>query len=192
MKTLSNSLLRSVFSLVIGVLLVIWPEAAMEYLIITIGVLFVIPGLISLLGYFAHRTEVVSSVFPVASLGSALLGLWLMIMPRFFVNILMYILGAILVLAGIQLIVGLISARRSHVVPVGYYIMPMLILLAGVLVLLNPFTTASIPFIILGVSCIFYSISDIITYFVFYRQNSRIQNISDETGYPVERDELNK
>ena len=113
MRTLSNSILRSVCSLVIGVLLVVWPEAAMIYLVITIGVLFLIPGLISLWGYFAHRTGEARQMFPVVALGSALFGLWLMIMPKFFVSILMYILGAFLVLAGIQLLSGLVSARRG-------------------------------------------------------------------------------
>ena len=68
MRTLSNSILRSACSLVIGVLLVVWPETAMIYLVITIGVLFLIPGLISLLGYFAHRTGEAKQMFPIAAL----------------------------------------------------------------------------------------------------------------------------
>ena len=178
MRTLSNSILRSVCSLVIGVLLVVWPEAAMIYLVITIGVLFLIPGLISLWGYFAHRTREAGQMFPVVALGSALFGLWLMIMPEFFVSILMYILGAFLVLAGIQLLSGLVSARRGFRVPAGFFVIPVLILLAGILVLLNPFATASVPFIILGVSCIFYSLSDLINYYKFRRQNNRIQDVT--------------
>lgn len=185
MRTLSNSILRSACSLVIGVLLVVWPEAAMIYLVITIGVLFLIPGLISLLGYFAHRTGEVRQMFPVAALGSALFGLWLMIMPAFFVGILMYILGAFLVLAGIQLIAGLVSARRGSIVPAGFFIIPVLVLLAGILVLLNPFATASVPFIILGVSCIFYGLSDLINYYKFRRQNNRIQDVTPIEETPL-------
>ena len=172
MRTLSNSILRSVCSLVIGVLLVVWPETAMIYLVITIGVL------VSMLGYFAHRTGEVEQTFPVAALGSALFGLWLMIMPAFFVSILMYILGAFLVLAGIQLISSLVSVRRASMVPVGFFVVPVLILLAGILVLLNPFATASVPFIILGVSCICYSLSDLINYYKFRNRNNRIQDVT--------------
>lgn len=192
MRTLSNSILRSACSLVIGVLLVVWPETAMIYLVITIGVLFLIPGLISLLGYFAHRTGEAKQMFPIAALGSALFGLWLMIMPGFFVSILMYILGAFLVLAGIQLITSLLSARRNSVVPAGFFVIPVLVLLAGILVLLNPFATASIPFIILGVSCIFYSLSDLISYYKFRKQN-RIQDVTpiEETPY-MEDDNQNE
>ncbi len=190
MRTLSNSILRSVCSLVIGVLLVVWPETAMIYLVITIGVLFLIPGLVSMLGYFAHRTGEVKQTFPVAALGSALFGLWLMIMPAFFVSILMYILGAFLVLAGIQLISSLVSVRRTSMVPVGFFVVPVLILLAGILVLLNPFATASVPFIILGVSCICYSLSDLINYYKFRNRNNRIQDVTfiEETPHLSDHD----
>lgn len=190
MRTLSNSILRSVCSLVIGVLLVVWPETAMIYLVITIGALFLIPGLISILGYFAHRSgEGYRPVFPVVSLGSALLGLWLMIMPEFFVSILMYLLGAVLVLAGIQLISGLVSTRRYTPVAVGFYVIPVCVLLAGILVLLNPFATASIPFIVLGVSCIFYSLSDLINYFRFRRTPVQEAVVTPVEEVPLIEDE---
>ncbi len=163
----SNSILRSVCFLAIGILLVVWPDAAMVYLVITIGALFLIPGLFSLVGYFVHRSDDVKQFFPISSVGSVLFGLWLMIMPTFFVGILMYVLGAILVLAGVQLIAGLLVTRRQTVVGIGYYVIPVVILLAGILVLMNPFATASIPFIILGVSCICYSVSDLLNYYKF-------------------------
>ena len=40
MKTMNYSIIRCICALVIGVLLVAWPEAAILYLVITIGVLF--------------------------------------------------------------------------------------------------------------------------------------------------------
>ena len=88
--------------------------------------------------------------FPIVSLGSLLFGLWLMISPAFFVGILMYVLGAVLVFAGISQIAHLLSARSYAAVPFGYYVMPVLILLAGLVVLANPFAAATIPFIILS------------------------------------------
>lgn len=93
MKTMNYSIIRCICALVIGVLLVAWPEAAILYLVITIGVLFLVPGLFSLSGYLI-RGKQDGSRFPIAGLGSLLFGLWLMIMPAFFVGILMYVLGA--------------------------------------------------------------------------------------------------
>lgn len=162
MKTMNYSIIRCICALVIGVLLVTWPEAAIIYLVITIGVLFLVPGLISVFGYLAAGKQG-SRSFPIAGLGSLLFGLWLMIMPAFFVGILMYVLGAILVLAGISQIVNLSAARSWTVVPGGFFVIPVLVLIAGIVVLFNPFTAATVPFIILGVSSIVYGLSDLIS-----------------------------
>lgn len=51
MKSLSYAAMSSVCALVIGILLVIWPEAAIIYLVITVGVLFLLPGLMGLFSY---------------------------------------------------------------------------------------------------------------------------------------------
>jgi hypothetical protein len=43
MKSLNYALVSSLCALVIGILLVTWPDVAVSYLVITIGVLFLIP-----------------------------------------------------------------------------------------------------------------------------------------------------
>ena len=48
MKTMNYSLIRILFALVIGLVLVLWPNTAASYIVITIGVAFLIPGVISL------------------------------------------------------------------------------------------------------------------------------------------------
>ena len=169
---MNYSIIRCICALVIGVLLVAWPEAAILYLVITIGVLFLVPGLFSVFGYLIRGKQDGSS-FPIAGLGSLLFGLWLMIMPAFFVGILMYVLGAVLVLAGISQIVNLSAARSWTVVPGGFF------------VLFNPFTAAAVPFIILGVSSIVYGLSDLIN-IIRFRQKKEpgMPEIEDIT--PIE------
>lgn len=53
MKSLNYALVSSLCALVIGILLVTWPDVAVSYLVITIGVLFLIPGLVGLFSYLA-------------------------------------------------------------------------------------------------------------------------------------------
>lgn len=144
---MNYSIIRCICALVIGVLLVAWPEAAILYLVITIGVLFLVPGLFSLSGYLI-RGKQDGSRFPIAGLGSLLFGLWLMIMPAFFV-------------------------------------IPVLVLIAGIVVLFNPFTAAAVPFIILGVSSIVYGLSDLIN-IIRFRQKKEpgMPEIEDIT--PIE------
>ena len=137
MKTISYSLLRAVCALVIGLVLVLFPNQAAEYLVITVGVIFLIPSLISIVGYFAWRGERPVH-FPLLGIGSLLFGLWLVIMPGFFADLLTYVLGFILVIGGVQQIASLASARNWMRVPAGFYVVPVLILLAGLFALFNP------------------------------------------------------
>ena len=112
MKSLNGSVLRCIFAFVLGLVLVLWPEAAVTYLVITFGICFIIPGLFSILNYFT-REKVEgepSPMFPIDGAGSILFGAWLVIMPQFFVSILMYVLGALLVLAGARQLISLVSA----------------------------------------------------------------------------------
>lgn len=171
MKAMNYSILRCVCAVVVGVLLVAWPEAAILYLVITVGVLFLVPGLFSMFSYLT-RDRTADMSFPLAGLGSLLFGLWLMIMPGFFVGILMYVLGAILVLAGINQLASLSVARGWTAVPGGFFVVPVLVLAAGIIVLLNPFAAATVPFVILGVSSIIYGLSDLVTILRFRRKDT--------------------
>ena len=166
MKSLNYALVSSLCALVIGILLVTWPDVAVSYLVITIGVLFLIPGLVGLFSYLAllnkSKADAPRPVFPIVALGSTLFGVWLIIMPSFFVGVLMYVLGILLVLGGISQLANLIAARSFMPVPFGVYIVPVLILAAGITVLFNPFATAEIPFIVLGISSIVYALMDMV------------------------------
>ena len=172
MKALNYSVIRGICAVLMGLLLVTWPEAAIVYLVIAIGAVFFVPSLFSLVGYFTKGRQE-GAMFPIVSIGSLLFGLWLMVSPAFFVGILMYVLGVVLVFAGISQIIQLVNARGRTLVAPGYYIMPVLILLAGLVVLLNPFAAAAIPFIILGVSSIVYGITDIINQLRFRKKEEK-------------------
>ena len=102
MRSINGAVLRSAFAMVLGFVLVLWPEAAITYLVITIGILFILPGLFAILSYFTRpkNENGEKPMFPIEAAGSVLFGAWLVIMPEFFVNILMYLLGALLVIAG--------------------------------------------------------------------------------------------
>ena len=78
MRLFGYSVMCSLCALIMGVLLVMWPEAAMIYLVITVGVLFLLPGLYGIFAYFASRSRAedgIGRAFPIVALGSALLGL---------------------------------------------------------------------------------------------------------------------
>lgn len=129
MKSLNYALVSSLCALVIGILLVTWPDVAVSYLVITIGVLFLIPGLVGLFSYISQ-------------------------------------------------LANLIAARSFMPVPFGVYVVPVLILAAGITVLFNPFATAEIPFIVLGISSIVYALMDMFRLLRFRKKNKNIQDVT--------------
>ena len=90
MKTMNYSLVRILFALVIGLVLVLWPNTAASYIVITIGVAFLIPGVISLFSFFGRKRSEHEPAprFPIEGIGSLLFGLWLIVMPEFFADVL--------------------------------------------------------------------------------------------------------
>ena len=164
MKGISNSFLRTICALVIGLILVMFPNEAGDYLVITIGVVFLIPSLLSIIGYFAMTAEERQRL---------LFGLWLIIMPGFFADLLTFVLGFILVLGGVQQIASLSAARRWMPVRVGFYIIPVLILIAGLIALFNPTGVRSTAFIIIGITSIVYAVSELINWFTFTRKRPK-------------------
>lgn len=182
---MNYSLIRMLCALVIGLVLVLWPDAAANYIVITIGALFLVPGLIVLVGYFGARPREGKSLrFPVEAVGSLLFGLWLVAMPDFFADVLMFLLGFILMLGGVQQIASLSIARRWMRVPAGFYIVPILILLAGLTSLFNPTNARNTVFIILGSGSIVYALSELVNWFKFSRrrpQQTSTDDIEDAT-----------
>lgn len=164
MKKIPPVLIRIVFAFILGLVLVAWPDVASNYVTITIGILFIIPGILSILSYF-FRHEEIKQNFPVAAVGSAILGLCMVLMPEAFVNVLMYVLGAILILGACKQIYSVYSVQKTISVSFGYYVFPALILLGGILVIANPEAVRDSIFIIIGVICIVYSIVEAINWF---------------------------
>ncbi len=171
------ALLRAISAVLIGCALVAWPEAAIVYLVMTIGVLFLVPGAFAIVSYFTRKREV-EMMFPIAGLGSLLFGLWLIVTPSFFVSILMYVLGVVLLMAGINQLVSLTAARQWATIPWGLYVFPVLVLIAGLVVLANPFEAATVPFILLGVSSVVYGLIDLWRLWK-YRQPLKQADIED-------------
>lgn len=173
MRRTNIGILRGVLAIILGVVLVMWPEAAIIYMIMLIGACFLLPGIYSIVGYFLRNkeNEVTSPMFPLDGLGSLLLGAWLLIMPHFFVNILMYLLGAVLVLAGIQQIATLIRARKWSIVPYGFYVLPSLILLVGILILVYPMDVMANTLTVFGVATLFYGVNELINWYKFRKRD---------------------
>lgn len=185
------ALMRGITALLIGGLLVFWSQSAVLYLIMVIGCLFLIPGLFSLLTYYRRVSPEGTRHFgwpQVLGVGSILFGLCLIVSPEFFEMSLMYALGIILSYAGLSEIIQLVAARQWVRVPGAFYVTPVLVMLTGIFILFNPIETANIPFIILGIGCIVYGISDMVNIVKFRRRNSEVEELEVVNDEPKEQE----
>lgn len=176
-KIFQSSLFRALTAIVVGVLLISYPNDTVIWLTVAIGVLFFISGVIALIAYWTARKHsgeytitdsqgrVISGgqpTFPIVGAGSVILGLVLALTPGVFVGGLMYMLGAIMILGGVGQLMNLVSARRLGSVPLAFWVAPSLVLLTGLFVVLKPMESASMPLLILGWCSLLYGVTELI------------------------------
>lgn len=185
--TVNYFILRVVSAILLGMVLLLNPNAV-NYVVITIGVLFIIPGLLAFVNYlFSAREKRPESVYMFAGLGSLLLGIALVAAPDFFIKILMYILGAVLVVGGIEQFVVLFRARKFTPVAKGFYIIPTLLFIMGVVVLFDPIKTTQTIFMFIGATCLVYGIMEIVYWIKFVRKANAVNDEQEEDDEIVEQ-----
>ncbi len=178
--TMLQLCVRSLTTAAIGILLLALREQAMPLIVMCLGVLFMLPGIFTLTLFLIPKLRRSGSaassavVVPIMAIGSLVLGLWMFLQPAFFVTIIMWVLGGAMVVMGGTQLISLLMAKRRVKVSGLLFFLPALILLTGVIVLLNPFEAASVPFMILGVGAIVTALSDMInTLFVKFSENNK-------------------
>ena len=72
-----------------------------------------------------------------------------------------------LVRTGIFQILTLASIQRNTTVALFFYLFPILILITGIIILINPFDSMNTVLIVFGIAAIVYGVIDIINYFKF-------------------------
>ena len=74
----------------------------------------------------------------------------------------MFLLGFILVVAAVGQFVTLAAARQfGRIAPVSF-LFPVLILIVGIVILFDPFSSAESVFILFGITAVFYGVTDLL------------------------------
>ena len=177
MKIVQSSFFRAICSIIIGVLLLRYPDNTVTWITLAIGIMFLLSGVFSTLAYLNARknssdyviTDIDGRViskgkptFPLVGVGSIILGVMLVTSPSVFVEILMYILGGILLSGSLNQFMSLYNARRWGKMAWGFWVAPSLILLAGLYVMFQPMEAASMPMVVIGWCCLLYGASEVV------------------------------
>lgn len=161
---LFSYILRSLCAIAVGFLLVSRPTSIADLLIQVVGGLFTLSGLAAIFSYFTNRASNHSAlrpVFPFAGLGSLAFGTVLIVWPTQFKEIFMYVVGGLLVVFGLSQVWSLVKNRRVAPLSFSLFMLPLLVVIAaGVMIVLYPTESASLPFTVFGIIAIFYGVNE--------------------------------
>ena len=197
MKVLRSSIFRAVCAIVVGALLVKYREQTVTWITVLIGVIFLVSGIISITAWYsAKRKGGAEGVdlydaqgnlltppappFPIVGLGSVILGAVLALFPNSFVNGLMYILAAMLILGALSQFFNLTVARRFAKIGFAWWIVPTLVLLIGLIAIVKPSFIASAPLLVLGYCMIVYGVVDLIDTLKIHQCRKELRKKSEE------------
>ena len=138
-----GAVLRAILAIIFGSVLIVWPEKALVYIVMAIGVVFLMTGIAAFIVSSKHRGDSNKGMLPVTGVGSMVLGVILICIPLTFAAVLVFMLGLMLVIAAIGQFFTLSLARQMGPVSGISYLFPILILAAGIIILFNPFETVA-------------------------------------------------
>lgn len=174
---------NSIIAFVAGLILIIWPEIIKEYIVLIIGGLILSVGVASLIYYFIEKGKGnVSNILLLNAAVDSLFGLILLIFPKFFAGLVMFLFGIVLLLFGISRLVKLIQASKVLDLHWGLYLVPSLTTLAGVLLFFYPNRTGNLLFIIFGIILLAYSISDFVSMYIINKKTKEANALKESVN----------
>ena len=198
MKVLQISAIRAIIVLVTGFLLVRYREETMTWMTITVGILFLLSGLVSCIAYYFEKEKVAkktataeqqegqqeeenlkSPSFPIAGVGSIALGIILAVMPNTFITWVVYILAALLILGAVNQFMNLARSRQYARVPAYMWLFPTVILAIAILLISKPIETAQLPLLVLGWAFMYYGVLEFILIIRMYLVRKSYEKAED-------------
>ena len=184
MKLLRISVIRAIAAVVGGVLLLKYDADVLKVLTIVLGVVFLLAGVVSLVGWVNNRRkkadfraydnpnaqadEVDPQVFPIAGLGSLLLGLILALTRSDdYLEWAMYLVAGLLVLGAVNMFMNLFSARKMEPVPAWAWLFPIGVAVAAIVAMFKGLVPANVCTTILGVAALVYAVGEVVLSFLF-------------------------
>ena len=174
---------RAIVALLGGLVLVIWPEAVKNSIMIILGSLILAVGLVSLIMSYTGKWK--KEKVPLLLLNSIVdiaFGLVLIIFPKFFTGLIMFVFGLILLIFGLSEVVNLFRTARVVRVPWPLYIGPVLTLILGVVMFFFPGESGNVLFILFGSTLLLYSVSEFASTYAIRKEMKNINTDGNMEG----------
>lgn len=183
----------------------------MTWMTITVGILFLLSGLVSCIAYYFEKEKVEkktakaeqqegqeeenlkSPSFPIAGIGSIVLGIILAVMPNTFITWVVYILAALLILGAVNQFMNLARSRQYARVPVYMWLFPTVILVVAILLISKPMEAAALPLLVIGWAFMYYGVLEfalIIRMYLVRRAFEKAEDAKIVTGNKLVTDDI--
>lgn len=191
-KVWTTTILTSLFLMIIGIMMIIYPDEIISIISIVIGIGIIIAGILAFLKYFRESKEQDFFRFDlIYGVISVLAGTLLIVNPKAVASILPLVLGIWMVINSvIKVQYALTLKQYGNTSWAKAMILALITLAGGILLVFNPFEGAAILTQIIGAILVTYAIIDIIDAYMI-RKNLKaftetVQEAFDRRGERIE------
>jgi len=165
---------RGVLTFLVGMAFVIWPEKAKSYICMILGILILILGFAALVRSNFGKEGKVLNLLSVNGFLDIVFGLVLIIFSEFFVNLLTFLFGFLLLVFGISSTVEAVSARKISKINGSVYVFPILMAGLGIGMFFMPKEASNFIFRLFGIAILGYGLFEICVQIKLRRRNADI------------------
>lgn len=162
-KNRFNGPLRALTAIAIGVVMVISKTNALELAVRIIAAFLLASGIVSLIVGYRNRSNGTMSLMGFNGVVDIILGLVLFMFPGFVAGLLIYLIAFVLICFGLFQMIGLLSANRVMKVGFWSFVMPSLVLAAGVFLMTKPAFVGEAIGMVAGAALIVYGASELLS-----------------------------
>lgn len=162
-KNKFGGFLRAAAAIAIGVVMVVSRTDAMVLAVRIIAAFLLASGVVSFVVGYKDRQNNRMPLMGVNGIVDILVALLIFLFPHFVAGLLVYLIGFALLVFGVFQLVALSSANKVMKVGLMAFVMPVLVLLAGALLLARPAILGTTVGVVAGAALIVYGVSELLS-----------------------------
>ena len=160
-----KALFYAAIYILIGLILMIFPETTAKTLAYAIGVSAIVVGAFTVISYLFrdvsrnyYRNDFVSGMTAV------IVGILILMRTEFVISIIPFVLGVLILFSGIVKLQNLIDVRRMHYGNgLAFFILALINIVLGIVLIVDPFGAVTVLFRLLGAGLVFSGITDAVS-----------------------------
>ena len=160
-KNKFNGPLRALTAIAIGIVMVISRTNALELAVQIIAAFLFASGIVSLIVGYRQRKNGTMGLMGFNGVVDIILGLLLFFFPGFVAGLLIYLIAFVLICFGFFQLLGLGSASRVVKLGLWSYVLPFLVLAAGIFLMTKPAFLGEAIGVVAGAALIVYGVSEL-------------------------------